>query len=225
MKNTTTANATNPEKNIINADNIQRMANAITIKALQTNYAKSGNEFMLKLLNNAIAFAKNPNTAFNGDGGDLIQDTALYLWQYKGYTLDDPTNDGKTDKDGNPISIKLGAYRNIHNIITKIKRKEYKQVYLSDYETENGEIAVPPLWDMPTFTDYISVKEIITALSLTENQRFILNKRLQGLSLNDIAKLKNISHQAVQNTLTKIAKKYISIYGEIAVPTLKKVLK
>ena len=143
--NTTTANL----DNIINDNNIIRMANAITIKALQTNFAKSGNEYIRKLLNNAITFSLDNSKGIEGDGCDLIQDTALYLMQYKGCTLDQPTNDGQTDKDGNPISIKRGAYRNIHNIITKIKRKEYKQVYLSDYENENGEIAVPFLWDMP----------------------------------------------------------------------------
>lgn len=177
-----------------------------------------------QMLFDAIRFAHNPETAHGGEGANLIQETALYLWQYNGKTLDDTTNDGQTDKDGNPISILRGAFRNIRALIYGHEQRQYKQVYLTDYETEHGEIAVPFMWDMPTYTDYITATEIITALELTENQKYILNKRLQGFSLQEIADTKNTSKQAIANTLAKIGKKYIALYGEIAVPTLEKIL-
>ena len=177
-----------------------------------------------QLLFDAIRFAHNPETAQGGEGANLIQETALYLWQYNGKTLDDTTTDGQTDKDGNPITILRGAFRNIRALIYGHEQRQYKQVYLTDYETEHGEIAVPFMWDMPTYTDYITATEIITALELTENQKYILNKRLQGYSLQEIADTKNTSKQAIANTLAKIGKKYIALYGEIAVPTLEKIL-
>lgn len=212
------------ENNTITPETLQQMSNAITIRALKTNYAKSANETVRKLLIDAIEFAHNPETAHGGEGASLIQETALYLWGYNGKTLDDTTNDGQTDKDGNPISILRGAFRNIRSLIYGHEQRQYKQCYLEDYETENGEIAVPFLWDMPTYTDYITVTEIMTALELTENQKYILNKRLQGFSLQEIADTKNTSKQAIANTLAKIGKKYIALYGEIAVPTLAKIL-
>ena len=212
------------ENNAITPETLQQMANAITIRALKTNYAKSANETIRELLLDAIAFAHNPETAHGGEGASLIQETALYLWGYNGKTLDDTTNDGQTDKDGNPISILRGAFRNIRSLIYGHEQRQYKQCFLEDYETENGEIAVPFLWDMPTYTDYITVTEIITALELTENQRYILNKRLQGVSVREIARLKGVYPNAIENALAKIGKKYIALYGEIAVPTLEKIL-
>jgi DNA-directed RNA polymerase specialized sigma24 family protein len=213
------------ETNIITADTLQQMANAITIRALKTNYAKSANETIRELLFDAITFAHNPETTQGGDGADLVQDTALYLWGYAGKSLEDTTTDGQTDKEGNPITILRGAFRNIRKIIYGHEQRQYKQDYLTDYENNNGEIAVPFLWDMPTYTDYITATEIITALELTENQKYILNKRLQGCDLAEIAKLKNVSYQSIQNALAKIGKKYIALYGEIAVPVLEKILK
>ena len=212
------------ENNQITPETLQQMANGITIKALKTNLAKSGNKMMEQMLFDAIRFAHNPETAQGGEGANLIQETALYLWQYNGKNLDDTTNDGQTDKDGEPITILRGAFRNIRKLIYGHEQRQYKQCYLEDYETKNGEIAVPFMWDMSTYTDYVSTTEIISALELTENQKYILHKRLQGFSLQEIADTKNTSKQAIANTLAKIGKKYIALYGEIAVPTLEKIL-
>jgi transcriptional regulator with XRE-family HTH domain len=212
------------DNNTITPETLQQIANAITIKALKTNFAKSGNKMIEQMLFDAVRFAHKPETTNGGEGANLIQETALYLWQYNGKNLDDTTTDGQKDKDGNPITILRGAFRNIRKLIYGHEQRQYKQCYITDYENERGEIAVPRMWDMPTYTDYIDSMDIITALELTANQKYILNKRLQGYSLQEIADTKNISRQAVANTLAKIGKKYISLYGEIAVPTLEKIL-
>ena len=47
---------------------------------------------------------------------------------------------------------------------------------------------------------------------------------LDNASLQEIADTKNTSKQAIANPLAKIGKKYIALYGEIAVPTLEKIL-
>lgn len=203
----------------ITAENLMQVANAITIRALTTTYANSGNEKIREMLFDAIAYAHNPATVQGGDGADLIQETALFLWGYAGRSLDDETGDGQTDKDGNTITILRGAFRNIRKLIYGHEQRQYKRVYLTDYENENGEIAVPFMWDIDNYADYITVTDILTALELNENQRHILNKRLQGFSLKEIADTKGTSKQAIANTLAKIGKKYISLYGEIAVPT------
>lgn len=206
--------------NTITAENVQQMANAITIRALTTNYGKSGNETIRHMLYDAINFARNAETAQGGDGAALIQDTAAYLWQYNGQSLDDTTGDGRTDKNGEPITILRGAFYNIRKQIYNHERKQYKQIYVTDYEQEHGEIAVPFMWDIDSHADYITTAEIIAALELTENQKYILSKRLQGYSLQQIADTKGISKQAVANTLAKIGKKYVATFGDISVPAL-----
>ena len=212
------------DNNEITEETLQQIANAITIRALKTNLSKSGNKAIEQMYFDAVRYAKNPETAQGGDGADLIQETAQYLWSYAGKSLLDTTGDGQTDKNGEEITILRGAFRNIRKIIYAHEQRQFKQCYIEDYESEHGEIAVPVKWDVPTYNDYITITEIITALELTENQKYILNKRLQGYSLQSIADTKNTSKQAVANTLAKIGKKYIALYGEIAVPTLKKIL-
>ena len=212
------------DNNQITADTVQQIANAVTIRALKTNLAKSGNKAIERMYFDAVSFAKNPETAQGGDGADLIQETAQYLWSYAGKSLLDTTGDGQTDKNGEEITILRGAFHNIRKIIYAHEQRQLKQCYIEDYESEHGEIAVPVKWDMPTYTDYITVTEIITALELNENQKYILNKKLQGYSNCDIARLKNVGESAIRNTLAKIGKRYIAIYGEIAVPTLEKIL-
>lgn len=211
--------------NTITAETLQHLANAITIKALKTNYSKSGNNAMRDMLNDAIRFAHNPETAHGGDGAQLVQETALYLWQYQGRNLDDLADDGQTDKDGNPITILRGAFRYLGKIIHGHKQRIYKQLYIADYENEHGEIAIPFMWDIDSQADYMTTTEIITALELTENQKYILGKRLQGYSLQEIGDIKNISKQAVSNTLSKIGNKYIKTFGVISVPIVEKISK
>ena len=48
----------------------------------------------------------------------------------------------------------IGIGSNIRKMIYRHEQRQYKQVYLTDYETEHGEIAVPSKWDMPTYIDY-----------------------------------------------------------------------
>ena len=208
----------------ITAETLMQMSSAITIRALKTNLMKSGNVMTEKMLRDAINYAKNPETANGDKGADLIQDICLYLWNYVGKSINDTTGDGQTTKDGEPITILRGAYRKLHNTIYGHKVREYKQTYIEDYENDHGEIAIPFLWDVPTYTDYITIDKIIKSLELNENQKYILNKRMQGYSLQSIADTKKVSKQAIANTLAKIGKKYISIYGEISVPTLEKIL-
>ena len=206
------------ENNMITPETIQKIANAVTIRALKTNLTKSGNKMIEKMYFDAVIFAHNPQTTQGGDGADLIQETAMYLLQFNGKRLDDITLDGQKDKDGKPITILRGAFRNVRKYIYNHEQKQYKQCYLEDYEKENGEIIVPFLWDMPTYTDYVESTEIIAALELTENQKGILNKRLQGYSLQEIADTKKVSKQAIANTLAKIGNKYTTLYGNTATP-------
>lgn len=213
------------EQNTITESTIYPIANAITIKALQTHFSKSGTLLAFDLMLDAMAFSratakdKYPLDYTANGGADLIQDTCLHLWQYNGKNLDEPTADGRTTKDGEPLTILRSAFYNINNIIHRLRQKELKQIYITDYEENHGEIAVPFMWDIDTYTDYVQIDELINGLDLADSQMWVLNKRLQGYDITAIAKMKNVSRQAVQNTLAKIGAKYIKVFGEIAVPT------
>lgn len=216
------------EQNTITESTIYPIANAITIKALQTHFSKSGNTLAFDLMLDAMSFSRAtargeyPMTYTADGGADLIQDTCLYLWQYNGKNLDEPTADGRTTKDGEPLTILRGAFYNINNIIHRLRQKELKQIYITDYEKNHGEIAVPFMWDIDTYTDYVTIDKLINALDLTDNQMWILNKRLQGFSVSDIARKKNTDRRAVYNALEKIGKKYMSVFGGVSVSAMEK---
>ena len=209
------------EQNTITENSIYPIANAITIKALQTHFSKSGSTLAFELMIDAMAFSRAtakgeyPMDYTTEGGADLIQETCLYLWQYNGKNLDEPTTDGRTTKEGEPLTILRGAFYNINNIIHSLRQKELKQVYLTDY---HNEIAVPFMWDIDNYADYVTIDRIINDLDLNDGQMWVLNKRLQGYSLQQIADKKAVSKQAISNTLAKIADKYIKIYGSITVP-------
>lgn len=216
------------EQNTITGSTIYPIANAITIKALQTHFSKSGTQLAFDLMLDAMAFSRAtakdeyPLDYTANGGADLIQDTCLYLWQYNGKNLDEPTADGRTTKDGEPLTILRSAFYNINNIIHRLRQKELKQIYITDYEENHGEIAVPFMWDIDTYTDYVQIDELINGLDLTDNQMWILNKRLQGFSVSDIARKKNTDRRAVYNALEKIGKKYIAVFGGVSVSAMEK---
>ncbi len=216
------------EQNTITESTIYPIANPITIKALQTHFAKSGSVLAFDTMLDAMAFSRAtakdeyPLDYTAGEGADLIQDTALYLWQYNGKNLDEPTADGRTTKDGEPLTIFRGACYNINNIIHGMRQWEVKQLYLTDYEENHGEIAVPFMWDIDTYTDYVTIDDMLNKLTLTDNQMWILNKRLQGVSVSDIARKKGTGRTAIYNALDKIGKQYLSIFGDVSVSAMAK---
>lgn len=207
----------------INTDTLYNKALAITTRAILTNYARSGNAKMRELYFSCIAFAHGFENDEKG-GADLVQDVALYLWQYDGHKLTDPTTDGQTDKDGNPITILRGAFRCVGRAIQQQARKEYKQVYITDYEADHGEIAVPQEWYIEDVTEYMEVAAIIEGLKLRDEQKALLGKRLSGMSLSEIAEQQGVTKQAIDNRMAKIRKKYLDVYGEISVPKMQKIL-
>ena len=210
----------NNTSNTITADTLQQIANAVAIRALTTIYTKSGDNATRDMLHDAIRFAHNTETAQGDKGAELVQEVACFLCQYIGKELTDHADNGETDKDGEPVTILRATFRHVNRIIHGNRQRVYKVAFIEDYESEHGEIAVPFMWDIPTYTDYATMTAVIASLNLTENQRAILAKRLKGKSLAEIGEERGISKQAVANTLAKVAKKYTDLYGTPNAKTL-----
>lgn len=200
---------------MISVDTIQQMASAIAIRGLKTTLAKSANEKIAEMLTDAIHYAKSPMEWQGDDGADIIQDVALFLSEYIGNELTDTTTDGQKDKDGNPITILRGAFRVVRRTIYGHEQRQFKQVYIEDYEKENGIIAIPENWDIPDFGTWDDTTTIIDGLELTPTQMQVLNYRMQGLSNKAIAKIRGTDAANIGRRLAKIGEKYIAVYGEI----------
>ena len=197
---------------IINAETLYDKADAIAIRAILTDLIKSENEMMRKLYFSAVKFALSGHVDDDGNGGaDIIQDTALFLCQYIGQSVNDPTADEQTDRDGNRITILRGAFRAIGAKIKRERQRSYKHAYLTDYENE---LCVPFQWDIDSYNDFIKIDEIITSLHLTVNQKQVLGLRMRGLSLEQCGKAKGCTKRAIAKTLEQIREKYKTVYGK-----------
>lgn len=198
---------------IIDANTIYDKADAIAIRAILTDWTKSGNDMMKILYYSAVNYAASNHTDDDGNGGaDIIHDTVLYLWRYNGKNLNDTITD-QTDKDGNAISILRGAFRNIGATIKRNRQRQYKYLYLEDYENENGQITVPFEWDIDNYADFARIDKIIDSLELTANQYQVLNLRMRGLSLDECATIKGCVKSNIFKVLDQIRKKYVALYG------------
>lgn len=224
--NATLSNPTNAKiaDDLITAANVQTIGERIAIRALKTCEAKSGMPFMHKLyadLIGDIAERKNDSDplsdVYNGDplsdGYDVADEAIVFLVPYIGKRLSDPTADGQTDKNGDPVSIKRACFRAVNRYIMGERQREYKRAYVDDTD-ENGKTLyyeIPAFWDLPTFEDFRKVNEMIASLDLPVRQSQVLRYRLRGDSIDKTAQKMGVTRQAVQNLLRKIREKATAI--------------
>lgn len=202
--------------NTITADTIYQKANSIAIKAIKTNWKASGSKFCHKLFISACVYAMSDNVDDDGNGGaDIIQTVALYLAPYIGRDITDLNDDGEIGDDGEPVSILYGAFRAANKVLKRNRKIAAKVAFLEDYE--NGAfVRVPREWDIDSVYDLREIEGKIDSLNLTETQKSVLNARLQGASIREIARRRGVSHVAIIKTISQIQAKYIAIYGKPA---------
>ena len=211
----------------IDSATLYNKAIAITIRAILTNYGggtvpknvdeehpnnRGGNTKMRELYYSAIAFARDFTDDGKG-GADMVQDVACYLWQYNGKTLDDEVNDGQTDRDGNTITILRGAFRAVGKTIYAHAQREYKRIFIEDYESEHGQIAVPAGWDVEDAFTFARMVEVVKALELTDTQYQVLVMRFHGMSTYEIAEKRGVTQRAIAKTLKQVQARYTELYG------------
>lgn len=197
---------------IITAENVQTLAERFAVKALKTYYQKSGMPFLYTLycgLIGDITERKNTGKPLS-DGYDVAQTACAVLCGYIGKRLDEPSADGQTDKNGEPITIKTAVFRALSKYVNGERAHDFRRVYVDEID-ENGETLyyeIPAEWDMPTATDYKHVIATINALNLTARQAQILRYRLRGLSIHQIAEKMSIHRKTLQEHIQAIQRKY-----------------
>lgn len=196
----------------IDESTLYDFAISISVSALSTNYANSGNGKMLDLIHSCIRYADGFKNDEKG-GADIVQEVALFLWEYNGHTLEEFTTDGQKDKDGKPITILRGAFRHIRKYIYGHEQRQFKQVYITDYEEKHGEIAVPAEVHIDDFVTFTEVNRIIQEMGLTEVEKSVLMLRLRGFSNHAIAEKRGVDRKAVIKAQKRIQAKYTAVCG------------
>lgn len=189
----TNTNATTQQQTIICTDNVQQLAQRITLRAVKTVVQASADAFIIKLYNNLVADIISNNINGFSDGFDLVQTCACFLWQYNG-------NDLQTtlirNKDGKKMSILRACFSILNKQIYANKKRFYTHTYIEDLQNNGKYIQVPFEWDTPTFCDYDIIIKIINKMQLSQNEKKFISYRLRGLSLQDIASKMGVSRDS-----------------------------
>lgn len=205
--------------NIITNDNIQNIANAITLKALKTVYQRSGQDFILKLYNglvaDCIALTVEPsklNTKFAfSDGFDLSQTAILYLLDYLGKNLLD--YNGNVDKNGKPITIIKGCFKVVNNAIMDNRKREYKKIYIDDLNGNYRPINKQQVISNIKFNDLKVLDNFMIDLKLSAMEQKILQYRFDGLTLGQIAKILSITQKKANDYMARVRNKIAKKIG------------
>jgi len=214
---------TNNTANTITAQDVERAARQATLATLKRIYAASGEKRILDLY---FGLVGDFNTFDNGkpdtisDGYDLFAVAYSFLWeQYaNGASFDDPITITLKSGKVKTLTVFQGACRAVRSEVYKHSDANKSNfLYINDFsatddvgntetfgETCDRLIRVNKYYDLPTYEDYTTTTEMLTALNLTGRDRDIINKRLQGISVSKIAEKYGVSQQAISKALARI---------------------
>lgn len=197
---------------IITPENVQALGERIAVKGIKVYYKEIGEPFIYALytgLIHDIQILKNNLPDPLSDGYDIAQIATAFLCEHMGEALSDRIEGGGTDKKGKPITILRECFRTISRYIDGQRVRNHRYLYVEDLDADGESLyyEVPEFWDMPTFTDFDVVDEIITALKLSVNEKQFLSYRLRGESLNTITRKMGISRDAINMYRKRIKNK------------------
>lgn len=226
----TTNNKTN---NTITLKEVETTARQCTLATLKRIYSASGEQKIYQLY---IGLIQDFNTIDNGKQDNISEGYDLFLVAYS-YLLEQ-YNNNKSFNDIITISLKSGKTKALtvfQNACRLIRQEIYKHsdnnksnyLYINDFsqvdddgnieqftDTYDRLIRINKYYDINNYEDYNTITEMLQNITLGKRDRDILNKRLQGVSVSDIADIYGVSHQAVSKALARIQKTTADKYPE-----------
>lgn len=212
---------------------VETTARQCTLATLKRIYSASAEP---KIYNLYVGLIKDFNTLDNGKQDNISEGYDLFLTAYS-YLFEQYKNN-KSFNDIITISLKNGKTKDLtvfQNACRLVRQEIYRHsdnnksnyLYIYDFSQvdENGNveqftdtcdrlIRVNKYYDINNYEDYDITMEMLQNITLGKRDRDILNKRLQGVSVSDIANIYGISHQAVSKTLSRIQKATADKYPE-----------
>ncbi|MCM1440481.1 MAG: hypothetical protein NC131_14975, partial [Roseburia sp.] len=199
-------------REIISPENVQYMAELITIKQTKTLIGYIGNDAIEAHEKVYIdVMHKDDEGYVLSDYYDLVQDVALFLCEHFGKYLDDYLY---TSKKGRDVTVKMECYY-------IIKRELYRRYYVNGKNTSLD--AFRYVKDNRDLTDRIAeteasydrVEKIISLMNLGEKHLIVLNGRMNGISNSQLAVILQCTiggvhgfRYVMQNRYKKVMRKY-----------------
>lgn len=228
----TTNNTTN--NNTITLKEVETTARQCTLATLKRIYSASAEQKIYQLY---LGLIKDFNTLDNGKQDNISDGYDLFLVAYS-YLLEQ-YNNNKSFNDIITISLKNGNTKNLtvfQNACRLVRQEIYKHsdnnksnyLYINDFSQvdEDGNIEqfsdtcdrlirVNKYYDIDNYEDYNTTTEMLQNITTTKRDRDILHKRLQGLSITEIADIYGIKKCTVSNILIRIQNKTKEQYPKL----------
>lgn len=188
----------------ISFENVQLMAEMITLKTLRGRYAYARKAFdwlyvgLVKDLNR-----NNDSNHVFSDAYDFVQNAVCFLCEFVGKKL----TDVYTIKNGQEITIKQATYSLVNRLIDRMRRHLDRSCNI---ELCSEELSVEI--DYYEEKDYTDVDKKIERLGLKPRDRTVLDCYMAGMTCNEIAEFLDISRITVWRRRTRAQVKYKTLF-------------
>lgn len=172
-------------REIISRENVQVMAELITIKQTKTLIGYIGNDAITAHEKVYIDIIHKDDEGYVlSDYYDLVQDIALFLCEHFGKYLDDFLY---TSKKGKAVTIKAECYYIIKRELYKRYSVSTKNISLEAFRYMKDRKDFTETSDAEIEASYARVDKIISLMNLGEKHLIVLNGRMNGISNRQIA--------------------------------------
>lgn len=174
-------------REIISPDNVQIMAELITIKQTKTLIGYIGNDAITAHEKVYIDIMRKDDEGYVlSDYYDLVQDVALFLCEHFGKYLD---NYLYTSKKGKAVTIKAECYYIIKRALYKRYSVGAKNISLEAFRYMKDPKDFTETSDAEIEASCARVDKIISLMNLGEKHLIVLNGRMNGISNRQLAVL------------------------------------
>ena len=189
----------------ISFENVQRIGELITLKAIrvQSAYSKSSLHWLYVSLVKDLNRSNDPSHTFS-DAYDIVQDAIFFLCNFIGKKLDDVY----TVKNGKIITIRKATYLLVGKLMQRIYKHSFRARDINLFaESLSVEI------DHFNEKDYTEVDNTINRSGLKPRDRVVLDCYMAGMTCNEIADFLDISRITVWRRRTRAQVKYKSLFN------------
>ena len=192
---------------VIKEENVQELGERIAIVAVRTR-ARIANGTLDSLYKGLLydVYKRNiPNHIFS-DGYDLAQMAMCFLWEYKGYRLDE--YHGKSGK-GKDCNILYACFHHLDRYLSQYIKKVY-----TTHSLEEKMRTVEQIPYRSTEVDYTKYDEIISKMNLKQGEQETLDCYMAGMTYCDIARFLDVDFSTIWRRRQRLQAKYTALVSE-----------
>ena len=188
----------------ISFENVQKMAELITLKTLRGRYAydRQTSEWLYVGLVKDLNRDNNSTHVFS-DAYDIVQTAICFLFDFIGKNL----TDVYTVKNGKVVTIKHAVYNLVSRHVDRMRRHNKRSCDI-DYFAEELSVEI----DAYQEKDYTAVDEKIELLNLKPRDRVVLDCYMAGMTCHEIAEFLDIDRITVWRRRTRAQVKYKALF-------------